>query len=161
MQGRGAAPLHIIPSHSLNRMFLFYFSISLAVLSTVLYHFFQKLTPANANPAVALAVTYATAFLLCLGLLLFYPIKDGLGNAFKQVNWVSVALAFALVGLEVGFLLVYRSGWNISVAGAVANVASALILIPIGLLLFKDKISLTNLIGVVVCIVGLVMVNQK
>ena len=142
-------------------MFLFYFSISLAVISSALYHLFQKLTPVNANPAVALMVTYATSLVLCLGLIPFYPIKDGLGNAFKQLNWASVALAFALVGLEVGFLLVYRSGWSLGIAGTVTNVASALILIPIGLLLFKDKVSTLNLIGVVVCIVGLIMVNRK
>ncbi len=142
-------------------MFLFYFSISLAVVSSVLYHLFQKLTSVNANPAVALTVTYATSLVLCLGLIPFYPIKDGLGNAFKQLNWASVALAFALVGLEVGFLLVYRSGWSLGIAGTVTNVASALILIPIGLLLFKDKVSAINLVGVGVCIIGLVMVNQK
>ncbi len=142
-------------------MFLFYFSISLAIISSVLYHLFQKLTSASANPAIALMVTYAVSFVLCLGLIPFYPIKDGLGNAFKQLNWASVALAFALVGLEIGFLLVYRSGWNIGFAGTITNVASALVLIPVGLLLFKDKVSALNLIGVVVCIVGLIMVNQK
>ena len=142
-------------------MFLFYFSISLAVVSSVLYHLFQKLTSVNANPALALMVTYITSLVLCLGLIPFYPIKDGLGNAFKQLNWASVALAFALVGLEVGFLLVYRSGWSLGIAGTATNVASALILIPIGLLIFKDKVTPLNLIGVVVCIVGLIMVNQK
>jgi uncharacterized membrane protein len=142
-------------------MFLYYFSISLAIASGVLYHLFQKLTSPNANPAIALIVTYTVSLALCLILLPFYPPKDGIVNALKQLNWASVALAFALVGLEIGFLLVYRSGWNMGIAGTFANVASALILIPIGLLLFKDKITLMNLIGVVVCILGLIMVNQK
>jgi multidrug transporter EmrE-like cation transporter len=142
-------------------MLLFYFSISLAILFSVLYHLFQKFTPISANPALAFAVTYATAFVACLALLPLFPPKDGLSASLKQLNWASIALGLAIVGLEIGFLLVYRSGWSISVAGTVANAASALILIPIGLLIFKDKVTPLNLIGVVVCIAGLVMNNQK
>jgi len=43
-----------------SNMFLYYFSGGLAVFSTLLYHVTQKLTPQNANPALALTVTYLT-----------------------------------------------------------------------------------------------------
>jgi len=122
--------------------------------STALYHLFQKITPANANPPLALIVTYLSAAIICLGLFPFYPLKNGLGAAVRQLNWASV-------GLEVGFLLAYRSGWNISLAAIVANAAVALILVPLGLLFFKDKVTPINLVGVLVCIVGLVMANLK
>ena len=142
-------------------MFLFYFSITLAIVFSVLYHLFQKFTPANVNPAIAFAVTYATAFVACLLLLPFFPPKDGLTASLKQLNWASIALGLAVVGLEIGFLLVYRGGWNISVAGVVANAGAAILLILVGLLLFKEKLTPVNLVGIVVCIVGLIMVNQK
>jgi len=35
------------------------------------------------------------------------------------------------------------------------------VLVPIGLLLFREKISLVNFIGIVICIAGLVMINHK
>jgi len=44
--------------------------------------------------------------------------------------------------LELGFLLAYRKVWNISVAGFLSNTLVALMLIPVGLLLFKETISL-------------------
>jgi len=46
---------------------------SLAAISTVLYNLFQKLTPADANPALALTVTYGSALAATLMLFVFYP----------------------------------------------------------------------------------------
>jgi multidrug transporter EmrE-like cation transporter len=77
------------------------------------------------------------------------------------VNWASVALGVAIVGLELGFLLAYRAGWNISVAGIVSASLVALVLIPVGLTFFKEKLTPLNLLGVVLCIAGLVLVNIK
>ncbi len=142
-------------------MSLFYSSILIAVISTMLYHVTIKFTPAGANPALSLLVTYLTAALLCVILLLFMPLKSGLMQGLKQLNWASIGLAFALVGLEVGFILVYRAGWNISVAAIVVNVAVTVLLVPVGLLLFSEKLSPTNILGILVSIAGLVMVNVK
>ncbi len=142
-------------------MFLFYFSIALATVCTALYHIVQKLTPADANPALTLAITYSTSAVLSLALLFIYPLKDGLGASFKQLNWTSVGLGVVLVGLELGFLLAYRANWNLSYAGLIANVIVALIFVPIGLLAFKERVTVTNIVGVLVCVVGLVLVNLK
>ena len=142
-------------------MFLYYFSAGLAITSTLLYHLTQKMTPSGANPALALTITYLTSLVLCLLLLAFTPPPDGLKAALGQLNWASYGLALALVGLEVGFLLAYRAGWNISVAAIVVNVAGTLLLVPVGVLFFKEKLSPVNLLGILVCIAGLVMVNWR
>jgi multidrug transporter EmrE-like cation transporter len=142
-------------------MALFYLSIGLAIFSTLLYHITQKLTPANANPALALIVTYTVSLVLCVLLLPLFPLAKDVRAALGQLNWASYGLAFALVGLEVSFLLAYRSGWNISIAAIFVNVAGTLLLVPIGLLFFKKQLSLVNLLGVLVCILGLVMINWK
>ena len=91
-------------------MFLFYFSITLAIASSALYHFSQKSTPADVNPAVTIMVTYAVALCLTVILSFFIPTKIGFLAELKQLNWASYLLAFSIVGLEVGFLLVYRGG---------------------------------------------------
>jgi uncharacterized membrane protein len=140
---------------------MFYFSIGLAILSSLLYHVFQKLTPVNVNFALTLTVTYATATAVCLVMLGFYRTEASFADSLRKLNWASFALAFALVGLEVGFLLVYRSGWNISLAALVSNTAVAILLIPVGLTFFKERLSPVNIIGLVVCGVGLVMVNIR
>ncbi len=142
-------------------MTLLFFSIMLAVCSTPLYHFSQKQIPAGVNPVVSVIVTYVLSLILCFLLLYFLPRKDGILQAVKQLNWASYVLALPLVGLEVGFLLVYRSGWNIGLAAVLVNVAASLILIPVALLVFKDELSWVNILGILVCLAGLVMLNWK
>jgi len=142
-------------------MFLFYFSITLAIASTVLYHFTQKQIPAGVNPAVSIIITYIASLVLCFIMLYFLPPENGFVPALKSLNWASYVLALALVGLEVGFLLVYRAGWNIGIAAVLVNVVASLILVPVGIFLFKQKLSFVNIIGILVCLAGLVMLNWK
>jgi drug/metabolite transporter (DMT)-like permease len=142
-------------------MTLFYFSIVLAVCSSALYHFSQKQIPTGVNPVISVIVTYIISLILCFLLLYFLPPKQGILQAVKQLNWASYVLALSLVGLEVGFLLVYRAGWNIGLAAVLVNVVASLILIPVALLVFKDKLSWVNILGILVCLAGLVMLNWK
>jgi multidrug transporter EmrE-like cation transporter len=142
-------------------MFLFYFSITLAICSSALYHFTAKSTPSNVNFTVSLLVTYAVAFVVVLLTFLFFPIKNGISFELKQLNWASIGLAIAVVGIEFGFLLTYRSGWNLGIAAVLTNVVASLILVPMAIFIFKDKISLVNILGIFVCLVGLIMLNWK
>ncbi len=142
-------------------MYLFYLSIILAVLSSLMYHVILKVTPANVNPALSFAVTYAAAAILCLLLLPLFPLKDGVTSALRRLNWASYALAFALVGLEVGFLLAYRTGWEISIAAIFVHVVVAILLVPVGVSLFTERLSTTNVVGILVCVIGLILVNVR
>lgn len=142
-------------------MFLFYFSITLAIASSALYHFVAKSTPANVNFTVSLLVTYAVAFVVTLLGFIFFPATKGITAELKQLNWASIALAIAVVGIEFGFLLTYRSGWNLGIAAVLVNVVASLILVPVAIFVFKDKISWVNILGILVCLAGLVMLNWK
>ena len=142
-------------------MFLLYFSIALTVLANLFYHVFQKSISATVNPIVSLIITYLTALVISFLVLPFYPAKAGITDTLKELNWASFALGFAIIGLEMGFLLAYRAGWNISLAAVISNVAVTLLLIPIGLLFFRERVTLINMVGIVLCIAGLVFVNQK
>ncbi len=142
-------------------MFLFYFSITLAIVSSALYHFVAKSTPSNVNFTVSLLVTYAVAFVVVLFTFAFFPIKNGLAFELKQLNWASIGLAIAVVGIEFGFLLTYRAGWHLGIAAVLVNVIGSLIMIPVAIFVLKDKISLINIMGILVCLVGLVMLNWK
>jgi drug/metabolite transporter (DMT)-like permease len=140
---------------------LFYFSITLAICSSALYHFVAKSTPANVNFTISLMVTYAVAFIVTLFTFFFFPARNGIMAELKQLNWASIGLGIAIVGIEFGFLLVYRSGWNLGIAAVLTNVVASLILLPVAILFFKDKISWVNILGIFVCLVGLVMLNWK
>ena len=142
-------------------MFLFYFSIILAICSSAFYHFVAKSTPSNVNFTVSLLVTYAIALAVTLFGFFFFPAKNGVMTEMKQLNWASIGLAIAVVGIEFGFLLTYRSGWNLGIAAVLVNVVASLILVPVAILVFKDKISWVNILGILVCLAGLVMLNWK
>ncbi len=142
-------------------MFLFYFSITLAILSSALYHFSAKSVPSNINFAISLVVTYSVALGITLVTTLLFPAQNGFVFELKQLNWASFLLAIAIVGIEFGFLLVYRSGWNLGIAAVLTNVVASLILVPVAILIFKDKLSWVNVVGILVCLAGLVMLNWK
>lgn len=138
---------------------MFWLVMILTIVSNVFYHIIQKVTPQDANPMLSLAVSYLVSAVICLLLLPLFPLKEGLRESLQKLNWTAVALALTLVGLEVGFLLAYRSGWAISFAGLFSNATVSILLLPVGLLMFNDKLSSTNIVGVLVTVAGLVLMN--
>ena len=141
-------------------MFMYVFSIVLVVASNIFYHICQKSTPQGANPFSALFVTYITAALVSMLAFHFYKTDEGFFQSFKQLNWTSLLLGVAIVGLEFGFIMAYRAGWSISVGSLVANIIVALMLIPLGILLFKEGFNLSKLLGAAFCIMGLILINK-
>jgi multidrug transporter EmrE-like cation transporter len=49
----------------------------------------------------------------------------------------------------------------LGIAAPLVTVTAALILVPVAIFFFKDKISWVNIAGILVCLVGLVMLNWK
>ena len=129
--------------------------VALVVLSTVLYHVAQKSIPATAPPVASLAVSYGVALIGTLALLPFFPFRMPLARGFRELNWASAAIGITIVGVELGFLLAYRAGWRVSVGAAVANAAVAALLVPVGLLVFHEKLSSLNALGLLLCVAGL------
>lgn len=141
-------------------MFMYVFSIALIVVSNTLYHICQKKTPQGVNPFTALFATYLLAAVITLTASFFYKTDKGVFQSFKELNWTSIMLGFAIVGLELGYFLAYRAGWDISVGPLVANIILALMLIPIGLLFFKEGFDIKKVLGAAFCIVGLILINK-
>ena len=140
---------------------MYWFSIVLVVLSNVAYHIVQKNTPETVSPSLTLAATYFTAAVLCFGAYLLFPGKQGFLAGFHHLNWTALALGVAIIGLELGFLLAYRSGWQVSTAALVANIAVAILLLPIGLIFFREALKPVHMAGIVLCVAGLVCVSWK
>ena len=139
----------------------FYVAFALTVTGMVLYHLSQKAVPKETNPFFVIAIAYVVGIALCVLLAFTYPVKKGMIETFKASNWAVFTLGAAAALIELGFLLAYRTGWRISIAAVATNAAAALVLIPIGLLVFKDHLSLRNLIGLIFCIVGLALVIRQ
>jgi uncharacterized membrane protein len=139
---------------------MYVFSIVLIVGSNILYNICQKITPQRANPFIALFITYLTAAVFSIALSPLFKSGKGFFQAFKELNWTSIALGISIVGLEFGYLMAYRVGWKISLGSLVANIALALILIPIGILFFKEGFGFNKILGASLCIIGLIILNK-
>ena len=133
----------------------------LAIVTTVGYHLVMKLTPAAVNPFLSLAASYtlgAAVFLACYALA---PDAPPLREALKPLNWTVLALAISVVGLDIGFLMLYRTGFDVSLGQILTQSGAALILLIAGVVLFREKLSLANIAGVALCMVGFWLINRK
>jgi drug/metabolite transporter (DMT)-like permease len=140
---------------------LFVSAILLIVLSNVAYHVAQKSISPTVHPLISLLVTYVVALAITLLLLPFFPVRAAPGVALRQVNWASVAVGVTIVGVEIGFLLAYRAGWKVSIGSAVASAAVAVLLLPTGLVLFRERLSASNLVGVLLCVAGFLLAVRR
>ena len=131
--------------------------MALVVFSNILYNVASKSLPRDCSPFVALVVTYITAACLSLAGFCFLDAPKNLVQAFQKVNWAGMALGFSMVGLEIGFIFIYRSGWKISTASLVANVLLALALLAVGLVCYHESLCLQEVVGVAVCLAGVII----
>ena len=136
-------------------MGLLVFAVCLTVASNVLYHVAQKSIPGGAHPLTSLIVTYLVALVVTLLLWPFYPGGRPTWRSLGALNWTSVAVGVAIVGVEMGVLLAYRAGWRVSVRSTVVNVALVVVLMPVGLLIFGERLTAANAAGLVLCLAGL------
>jgi len=135
--------------------------LSLALITTVGYHLVMKVTPAAVNPFLSLAASYGLGAALFLACFALAPDGPTLREGLKPLNWTVLALTVMVVGLDVGFLMLYRSGFDVSLGQIVTQSGAALILVVAGIALFREKISAANLVGIALCVVGLWLINRK
>lgn len=131
--------------------------ILVVILSNTFYNVCMKSMPSDVNPFGALMVTYLVATIISAIIYMVGP-SEVVGEISK-INWVSVILAIAIVGLEVGYVFVYRAGWAISTASVIANIGLACVLIFVGYFLYGENVSINQIVGIVVCMFGLVLIN--
>lgn len=141
-------------------MFSYVWPIALVVLSNVAYQICAKSVPTGMSAFASLTVTYlvgaaasaALHFLLGGGSLL---------QEYQKLNWASFVLGLAVVGLEAGFIFAYKAGWQVSTASIVQSSFLAVILIFVGYLLYHEALTWNKLLGVGICLLGIVLINWK
>ena len=135
------------------------FPVILIVVSVTFYNICQKSTPPGANPYASLIVAYGVA--LAVSVLFFFFQGEGRGSwqAFGGLSWTSWVLGFTVFGIELGYLLLYRAGWDLAIGSLLINILIAGILIAVGLLLYQESLDRFQLAGIGVCVAGLILMN--
>ena len=142
-------------------MFSYIWPIALVVLSNVVYQISAKSVPEGMNAFASLTVTYLVSAVTS-GILYFALGHDGsLIREYQKLNWAPLVLGIVIVGLEAGFIYAYKVGWQVSTASIVQSSFLAIALIFVGFLLYHEAISWNKLVGVAICLIGLVFINLK
>lgn len=137
-------------------------SLPLIVVSVLIYHLSQKSIPKEASPLVVILSAYLVAMMTCVALLFATgEIKKGAELLHNQ-NWLLVALiGLTAVGVELGFLYAYRTGWSISTTSITIGAFTTTTLALIGTMWFKEQLTPLNVVGIVLCLAGVVCLNSK
>lgn len=142
-------------------MLSYIWPLGLVVLSNVFYQICAKSVPDKMNPLASLTITYAIG--AAASLLLYFALNRG-GNIlqeYQKTNWAPFVLGLVIVGLEVGYIYAYKAGWPVSAAQIVQAAVLAVILIFVGYMLYKEAITWNKVLGILVCLVGLSLINMK
>ncbi len=142
-------------------MLAYIWPIALVVISNTLYQVCAKSVPEGMNPLASLTVTYLIGAAVSCAMYYLLNRNGNLFREFRTLNWAPIVLGVVIVGLEVGFIYAFRAGWQVSVTQIITSAAVAVILIFAGYLLYHEAITWNKIVGMIVCIAGLVLINLR
>ena len=130
----------------------------LVIFSNLCYHLLSKSLPGNTNPFIGLVATYGVAFIGSI--ILFWITKNTIfANDKNSINIFNLIIGMVIIGIEGGYMLMYRAGWEVSKASVFANIVLASLLLILGAVLFKESIDAKKIIGVVLCALGITLLK--
>lgn len=139
----------------------FYVPIIIVIASEVLYHISSKGTPETINPWASIAMSYFVGIIAALTMYYVTSPAKNLAAEYRHLNWAAFTLGIAIVLMEFGYIMVYKTGWDINIASLICNASLALALIVLGALVYGESLSLQQLCGIVLCLAGLVLIVYK
>ena len=140
---------------------MYYLSACVAIIGAVGYQYFVKRIPEPLNPIVSVIGMYVAVLVLSLILLPLFPADGGIQHQVRQLSWIQLALAITVLMIELGFLMMYRYGWNLGTGNLVTGVVVNLILVGLGVILLGEKVNGINVIGIAFSILGVVLISYR
>ena len=142
-------------------MLSYVWPIALIVLSNTLYQICAKSVPEGMNPFASLTVTYLVG--AAVSGILYFALggKANLLKEYGKLNWAPVVLGLVIVGLEAGYIFAFKVGWQVSTAQVVQAAVLAVVLLFVGYWLYHEALTWNKILGIVICVVGLVFINLK
>lgn len=135
---------------------MIFIPIAVAVLANVFYHVASKSISPEQNAFMGLVVNYATALLASAILFFLTPHEKILIEATKT-NWACILMGLSITGVEAAFIMIYRSGGELSTASLIVNILIALAMLAVGGIFYHEQISLQKIFGAALCIAGVII----
>ena len=136
----------------------YFMPLLVVIICNVCYHMISKNISSTANTYMGLIITYGVACLISV-LAFFITSKNDFIEEVTKVSISNILLGLVVVGIEGGYILMYRSGWEISKGSLISNMCIAVILLIIGVLVFKEGITIKKLMGVVLYLMGFLLIK--
>lgn len=133
---------------------------AIVICSIAMYQICMKSIPEGINPLNALVTFYLSALVCTLvaGKLLTTNEPFLTTSAF---SWQAVLVGVAIVGIELGYLLMYRSGWHLAVAPLIGMGGAVVLLTVIGLAVFRQPLPIRHFLGLSLCLFGLYLLLPR
>ena len=141
-------------------MLSYIWPIALVVCCNIVYQICTKSVPEGMNPFASLTLTYLVAAGASTALYFLFNRGGNIVQELSRTNWAPITLGVVIVGLEVGFIYAYKAGWQVSTAFIVQSSFLAAALLLVGYFLYHESLSVSKIVGVAICLVGLYFVNK-
>lgn len=141
-------------------MLSYLWPLFLVIISNTVYNICTKSTPQNIQPFASLTLTYLVSAGISLILFFVFSESKDLLAEMSKANWATYVLGGVLVLLEVGWIYMYRVGWKVSVGSLVANIGLACTLLLIGVLFYKEALTLRQLAGILLCMASMFLLAK-
>jgi drug/metabolite transporter (DMT)-like permease len=132
----------------------FTYSIALVIASQVAYQLAVKAIPRESHPLGILIVVYGLAMIGCIVLSTIGGRPLAFADFRRLLSWPTCLLALAVVGIEIGYLLAYRSGWKLGVTFAVTSVTTVGALAVLGVVWFGEPLDGKRFLGLLLALAG-------
>ncbi len=135
--------------------------LGIAAVGNAIYHLGQKTLHPGANPMILLMAVYAVAFGLAALAAPFFQNTAGVSWKAQVFSWPVLVLGAGVLLIEIGFLLAYRVGGGLQWSGVAVNAVAALILVPIAVLYFRESLSWSRVLGILMTLAGMALLTRR
>jgi drug/metabolite transporter (DMT)-like permease len=131
----------------------------LVVAGSLVYHVAAKSVPKALDPVASVIGVYAAALLASIAV--YAAARPGAMPGLRPMWHPAIAaVGLGALMIELGFLVTYRAAWPVSMASVLTNGLVAVLIVPIGALLFGETITVVRVIGVALCLIGVSLIQR-
>jgi drug/metabolite transporter (DMT)-like permease len=133
--------------------------LMLVVAGSLVYHVAAKSVPKALDPVASVIGVYAAALIGSIAV--YAAARPGsMPGLTRMWHPAIAAVGLGALMIELGFLVTYRAAWPVSMASVMTNGLVAVLLVPIGALMFGEAITPVRVIGVALCLIGVTLIQR-